>query len=48
VPGTTLAGRATAADYRLTRGRFGTGRTVIVQAKVFGIDNRCLLDACRM
>jgi predicted TIM-barrel fold metal-dependent hydrolase len=45
VPGTTLAGRSTATDYLLTRSHFGTTRTVIVQAKVFGIDNRCLLDA---
>jgi len=45
VPGARLAARATAADYLATRARFGTSRTVIVQAKVYGTDNRCLLDA---
>ena len=45
VPGTKLAPQATAADYTLVRERFGTTRTVIVQAKAYGTDNACLLDA---
>lgn len=45
VPGTKLAPQTTAADYALVRERFGTTRTVIVQAKVYGTDNACLLDA---
>ena len=45
VPGTTLAARATAADYLTVRARFGTSRTVIVQAKAYGTDNSCLLAA---
>lgn len=44
-PGTKLAPQATAADYVLVRERFGTARTVIVQAKAYATDNACLLDA---
>jgi D-galactarolactone isomerase len=33
------------ADYRQLQGRIGTTRAVIVQAKVYGTDNDCLLDA---
>jgi D-galactarolactone isomerase len=45
VPGTKLAAQATAIDYALVRERYGTTRTVIVQAKAYGTDNACLLDA---
>ncbi len=45
MPGAKLAARATAANYLITRTRFGTTRTVIVQAKAYGTDHRCLVDA---
>jgi len=45
VAGTTAMAGATAGDYRLLQRRLGTKRAVIVQAKYYGIDNSCTLDA---
>lgn len=36
---------ATAADYRRMQGQLGTTRTVVVQARPYGFDNRVVLDA---
>ena len=36
---------ATAADYRRLQARIGTCRAVVVQAKVYGTNNDCTLDA---
>lgn len=44
-PGAPTAQSATAADYRLLQRRIGTTRAVIVQAKYYGTDNSCTLDA---
>jgi len=42
---TQLPSGATVNEYRLLQRRIGTTRAVIVQAKPFGTDNRCVLDA---
>lgn len=39
--------RMTAGDYILLQRRIGTTRAVVVQAKQYGVDNACLLDALR-
>ena len=36
---------ATVDDYRLTQGRIGTERVVVVTPSTYGTDNRCTLDA---
>lgn len=38
---------ARVADYRDLLARLGFGRAVLVQPSIYGIDNTCLLDACR-
>lgn len=45
VPGNTVPPGLTLDDYLAARAAFGTERAVLVQAKVFGTDNACLLDA---
>jgi predicted TIM-barrel fold metal-dependent hydrolase len=37
--------QATVEDYRLIQGRIGTTRTVVVQPRIYGTDNRITLDA---
>ena len=44
-PATQAPSGATVNEYRLLQRRIGTTRAVIVQAKPFGTDNRCVLDA---
>lgn len=44
-PSSTLPQGATVAEYQLLQQRTGTTRAIIVQAKQFGTDNRCTLDA---
>jgi len=38
---------ATVADLQAFHGKIGISRTVIVQASVFGTDNRCMMDALK-
>ncbi|MCA0920406.1 amidohydrolase family protein [Pseudooceanicola nanhaiensis] len=44
-PGATVPSGLTLDDYLAVRGAYGTERAVLVQAKVFGIDNACLVEA---
>jgi D-galactarolactone isomerase len=44
-PRTPVSHGQTMADYRAVRERLGLRRAVIVQAKYYGTDNRCTLDA---
>ncbi len=46
-PAAQLPSGATVNEYRLLQRRIGTTRAVIVQAKPFGTDNRCVLDAVK-
>lgn len=44
-PGAVVPAGMTLDDYLAARAPFGTERAVLVQAKVFGADNACLIDA---
>ncbi len=44
-PGATVPSGMTLDDYLSVRAAYGTQRAVLVQAKVFGTDNACLVDA---